>query len=1595
MKEQADGLGKEAGSNLSSNEQGVRSSSEAAPGKFGKVKEWIRRQYIKLVKDRSERDPHRAMRTLAGGLGGEKAVPKVEPETNSVASPHEAFTDLAGGKLADAITAENREKTEDEIPARLEKGEEPADDRETENEHPLAKRFKVVRTVARERIDKFKTTLEIASQPEPLSKEPATPENLEARMAELSSEELNTADSIVKWGQLVREITIAQETPNERYREMQYKYELLLKDIMRGNSNIQSLGKSKNPFTRFEEFVTKIGLNSDQRKYVSKAEALRIQINTEKDNIDILQRVKDGSKQKFDKAAVSGTLENIGAINGGYEDVLVKVMSEGKVADEIRSAFIREKIRQFALEKGLSDEKKQGLYTAFNNYLESRSDQEKSSFGKLDFDRTFPEWRFSSFEESCRPIFEGMEKSLIMDIFATAEVKDVKELIGSVWRRVEDPNFRFYENYLHQIKETPESDNVIAGYRKKLVEILDFDLSHRNKEFGFPDMNLWRSIKQSPTAMEVFGDIIRERDDFIHAYTLKTSLDDRVGEHIDRLVYYPTPEGIRNLVILAAADYENYRTVHANNVLSDLAERDDWKELLDKAEERYPSLKSARPVLNSWNFRFQSNKPGLKDAVKDFTFAISQDANETEEVRTKAVLASPNSSLLEILVQRGVLKDEKAVNALNEAEKYLYDLEQSQRRAIEKDEKTDIPNLDYDLLSIQLGKQLKGLCLYGDQESVVMTHVPAVLDLAVLSRKILDEKENDKKNNYEAIKFLRDANVIQKIAIAGFKGEQIETFLSAYKDCPALSQDHNLLEEFVKQYTGRETINFFNKMLTAYGEKGQQLIEILKLVTKESLSQTRALELPSKANEALLSVNFSMAVKYPDVYLATDKDVVFFKKMSEAYKENNNIFEEMSKLIEAKMMNRELALVFPKQASAYMTEEMEGMRRMILQNADTLIHDESDLKFLNKVAGEFGKKSDLIIKGYIDCLKDGVINYSEKEIVLEFGRHFRVISPMIIKGFKEAKKGGLEGAYIAQLNTLAEKMTGTAKITHEERAKPYYKDLLKHVYPNNSGQWSSYENNESCGDRSTDLEGLTIQPRYDIDLLSQSQIRIKEGMTLEPKVQEEMSAPVYKVAERMQKAGQDTEKVKQELNQEMESKLKEITSKGGLRGINLDEVRTPEERLFLILTDSIYGTRSTDPAVVKNLMMTYEFANFEDVSDYIKGTNDRVARAGNRDYALLCELGQFYSDRIKEVNRRLVESAWNNPAIAKLMPEYFRKLSEETLSSERLDKINRLQVDRLGLNDNFVTQIGKVLEKRKGRKYEPDEIRELISRYESRTHGLSEKASESKNPLTRAFYGQIRSQREKTLEAMRVITGDEVDPSSVHLGEVNLKQIQETEANLREGKYDKDQFASYTAQRFIDVFEDERVKIDGELSKFESESGKDREVLHGYITKSKESANARMVGGVCVAGDNPHKNPSQNMWDMSNYFQLVLQAPDTLQCQGLVLLHQFTQGDKKVLTASLNPSSTYLYSVDEGALFTGIMSSLEAFASENKFDMIILPQNKTMRTNRTGGQFEKSIDAQVAKVNKTFKFETPQQFSYQPNYQMQDLDVVWEKPAAA
>jgi hypothetical protein len=82
-------------------------------------------------------------------------------------------------------------------------------------------------------------------------------------------------------------------------------------------------------------------------------------------------------------------------------------------------------------------------------------------------------------------------------------------------------------------------------------------------------------------------------------------------------------------------------------------------------------------------------------------------------------------------------------------------------------------------------------------------------------------------------------------------------------------------------------------------------------------------------------------------------------------------------------------------------------------------------------------------------------------------------------------------------------------------------------------------------------------------------------------------------------------------------------------------------------------------------------------------------------------------------------------------------------------------------------------------------------------------------------------------------------------------------------------------------------------------------------------------------------------------------------------------------------------------MFNGMLSALERFSADNGFDQIVVSQNRGIRTNRTGGQFEGAMDQRISQVGESMSFGERQVFSYSPLYELKDMDVVWNKPVAS
>ena len=97
--------------------------------------------------------------------------------------------------------------------------------------------------------------------------------------------------------------------------------------------------------------------------------------------------------------------------------------------------------------------------------------------------------------------------------------------------------------------------------------------------------------------------------------------------------------------------------------------------------------------------------------------------------------------------------------------------------------------------------------------------------------------------------------------------------------------------------------------------------------------------------------------------------------------------------------------------------------------------------------------------------------------------------------------------------------------------------------------------------------------------------------------------------------------------------------------------KTREEKIFALVLESLVGRFDTD--TLKEVLIGYQFAEFEDIRGYIEGTRSRSEISKNPDYVYLLELREFFADHVKDVQRKIFGDAIKNPAINDLLPKYY------------------------------------------------------------------------------------------------------------------------------------------------------------------------------------------------------------------------------------------------------------------------------------------------------------------------------------------------------
>lgn len=593
----------------------------------------------------------------------------------------------------------------------------------------------------------------------------------------------------------------------------------------------------------------------------------------------------------------------------------------------------------------------------------------------------------------------------------------------------------------------------------------------------------------------------------------------------------------------------------------------------------------------------------------------------------------------------------------------------------------------------------------------------------------------------------------------------------------------------------------------------------------------------------------------------------------------------------------------------------------------------------------------------------------EKYHVAEFDRLFQINSSSLYCQFLEHKQAGRESSLVelsAAVRRTRERAASFEPVSEVTLQNPLYRRFVQQLFPSHyPGHFDEeYGALDRCSDHAKHLAQFTLRERYPIDLAEGIRMALRDGE------QEDDS--------RFKSALQQVEEVQQQL----ERNHYRAASLGDQFDESLKErsfpaiFQTREEKLFALFLYSLNG--SIPVTELKAALHAYHAIEYDNIAAYFRGTRGAASQSMTPRYAHLLELHEYFGDKLHDAITKIVDQVAQNPQIVSVLPNYLESITRRDQQREQKEALDRHRVDRAGLTPQLL-----------------ERLEEILRLPESELEGgLARKAQ---------IVSNIISAEQRKLAAIhKTSTGESLDPETIHLEQF---EVPEVVGGVQSNKSHDESPSSGLAllnHRFENLFRDELRLIEAELKRYKPESDAAGKLLtlNGYITKSVNSVFARSVAGVCVGGDNPrtprpegdqNHRQKKNQWDQENFFQMVFQDAETQRCEGVVMLHHYRRLGKKILTASINPTSTFLFKVDQRALFQGILKQLVTFAKDNGFDFVTCSAHRHIRTNRTGGRFEQALDSQIEKVGVTLSLGVPQVFSFSPSYYQDELDVLWQR----
>lgn len=740
-----------------------------------------------------------------------------------------------------------------------------------------------------------------------LEPEQITPELAGEKLQELSVDSaLPNPDYISKSKQALTASTQIRERVTAEQQALQDSWNRPYSAGSDIDEKIEQLDQAKG-LKRIPAAFEKRRLITQKATIDAQLEQLNGQIHTKRQLIDQLTEQERPVRLKQAELLLEEIGKEVQAIRVEYEKLSQEILQDGTTTQEIRDAYIEQviapQVEKISGEKKYPDDRKTEFYSALKTYIDHQNDpEEQKQIYKQDLDKFFDyETGFYYVRDACDTLLRGGDEQIVQGFvvnMAAAEIRPIKDAANQHINGYKQKN-RFSSVFDNAIEPADRWQRDEHSFGGRLLTKFD--------EYGgsspYEDMNWWNALKSSKSANELFGEGIRQRDLEMYATVMDKALSDTDGGNIDMLYYYPTPEAIRNLVVLAAADNLNYRTVHANRTLDNLSKRPEWKQLLDKAEEAQPSLKAARETLENWNYREYSTHPDIKGVAGDVAASLFENENVDKRLTTLATLSLRNDAIVNILAKRGVLSEQEQDSIVQAITFLRTTSEETWRQYRESDFKTSYISDHY--FTDGLRDNLFSL-LQSENGPVDTQKLEVIRRFDTVSKLVLENK-----SDFTALNYLISGPVLGRLKDPSIPITDLPAFLDAYKTVPSLLKNSDLLSQFCKQYKGEQGVSFFKDIVAAYADQEKQLNSVVALIGNKMLTQERALQLPVMAADVLGNSSFSLAVENPKLFLETDDNINYFRKLTTEYRNQSSQLYQTVRLIVDQKITQERALELP------------------------------------------------------------------------------------------------------------------------------------------------------------------------------------------------------------------------------------------------------------------------------------------------------------------------------------------------------------------------------------------------------------------------------------------------------------------------------------------------------------------------------------------------------------------------------------------------------------------------------------------------------------------------------------------------------------